>query len=287
MDARFQVSSEYKPFNGRPVLVWTGGNESLSAAEWEFMKKKAEPSFFIFDFEESGAKDYFWKPTITNEVLTFLRDLVIGAASVGNHHFVILADPRVLHAALCDEEHVGKIKTAIQQQHSDETPTWRVSRTYLQHVLVGCRVNEDNVRRPEGQLPWLSTVSYVSRFVWINGNLDKDCNLEDLRPCADEVPTAGDYNLYTGEVFWPGTYSYRDSVSAFQHLYSPLTFAIFDFSKADETASGRMDNELDDCHRYDVPVVLLDPPAKVKRYWEGADCEVSQIFKEIYRRNAR
>jgi hypothetical protein len=259
MTARFRLkeSNEYQPFADRKVFVWSGGNQALADVDREFIRA-AEPSYFVFDFEEPGNKDYFWKPTIEEASKQLLREVCLYALDMRQHFFVILGDPLFLNSVMEDAEHLAMLRGKLKDL-TLSAPVWDYKK-FCKHIFVGCRINKDVTRRPDGTLPWLSTVSLFSRFIWVNGELDDDTELDNLKPCADEVPTAGDYNLFTGDVYWPGTYSYRDSVNAFQHSYHSLTFVIIDFSGDDPKLLRSMERVSDDCFRYDIPFGVVNVP---------------------------
>lgn len=289
MSARFRQkeTSEYKVFADRPAQLWTGGNSPLSSADFEFVRD-AEPSYFIFDCEEPGNRSYFWQPKIEEGDQLFLRSLMAIALDYSKHIIVILADPRLLSAALADPEHEASVRKQVDSR-AGNLPAWASYRRHLGRVFVGCRVNKETISRPEAALPWLSTVPFVSRFVWVDGDLPEDCKLEDLRPCGDEVPYAGDYNLFTGEVYWAGTYLYRDSQNAFQRRLNPLSFVIVDVAGFGEKLPRSVDRVIDECVQYEVPLAILGASEKQRKFWEDDEFPVivSSIIKEISKDEAK
>jgi hypothetical protein len=284
MSVRFRLKepNEYQPFADRPLFVWSGGSQMLTAEDVDFMRE-ADPAYFVFDFEEPGNKDYFWKPKIEEASNHCLRDIFLHALAMRQHFFVILGDPVLLNSALEDPSHLVMMRGSLKVLTSN-APVWDYKK-YCKHIFVGCRVNKDILRHPDGTLPWLSTVSMGSRFIWVNGELDDDTELDNLKPCADEVPTAGDYNIFTGDVYWPGTYSYRDSVNAFQHSYHSLTFVIIDFSNDDQKLFRSMERVSNDCYRYDVPFGAINvPPAGMSTFGEETLADFThRLSKEISR----
>ncbi len=271
---------EYQPFTERPVYVWTGGCNAFQPEDQDIMGS-TEPSYFVFDFEEPGSKDYFWEPKIGEPAKQFLRSICLTALKLRQHFFVILGHPLSLSTSLEDPVHLALLRGELKDIAGGAQP-WDYKK-FCAHILVGTRISADTIRRPDGSLPWLSTISYVSRFIWVNGALDDDCELDNLKPCSDEVPTAGDYNLFTGEVFWAGTYSYRDSVNAFQTAYNPLTFVLLDFTDGGEALSRSHGRVYDDCLRYEKPYAVVNiPQSAVKTFGDETFSEIAErMNKEI------
>lgn len=277
---RPKATSEYLPFADRPAFVWTGGNDQITPSD-EDLLRSTEPAYFIFDFSEPDGQYYFWKPKIDTETVAALRSVCVAALSLSKHFFVILANPILLHAAF---ENDG-FQTSIRD-HLKITAAAKSSqdfRRFCTHILVGCRFNKDTMTYPDGMLPWLSTVPLLSRFIWVDGALDPDVQLDNLKPCADDVPTSGDYDLFTGEVFWPGTYHYRDSDNAFQRLYFPLTFAIVEFPLDSAEALRTLWPLRDGCLEHDIPYCVVNVPQGADKSWgnDGFDEIALGLTKEI------
>lgn len=131
-------------------------------------------------------------------------------------------------------------------------------RRILRHIFVGSVFNSDDNPSLEHCLPWLMTIKYLPTFAYVNGKLDDDFNLEDLRPWSGDTPDHGDFDLFEGISYEVGSYRYRDSDNAFRKSFRPLSLAVFDLNDdLDDEQARYLLSQADAASQKGVPNVLL------------------------------
>lgn len=207
---------------------------------------------FVFDFTS--------EPDRSADVEAFLQDLVIAAISKPEHLFFILAEPKLLSNAFQDffsRPDFGTLEQSMVEPTDPSFPAPRYRRI-LKHIFVGSMFNSDDNSSIEHNLPWLMTVNYLRTFAYVNGKLDDDLNLEDLRPWSGDTPDHGDFDFFEGISYEVGSYRYRDSDNAFRKKFRPLSLAIFCLNDdLDDEQVGHLLSQAETASQKGVPNVLL------------------------------
>lgn len=264
--SRFHLAEpdEYQSlsFDGRPRIVWSGGADIPTQAEMHDLANH-DSAIVILDAKSALHTDEAW--------LAAVRSIVISAVTMPKHFFFVFADPRLLSAALQDIASDPEITLAAKSARVESDPSYMgpVYRRIFRHVFVGARLNKHEITDPDHVLPWISTISWARTFLLIDGPMDRELSLENLKPHSSEVPYPGDFNLYDGQVFWAGTYSYRDSANAHMRTLSPLSLVIFEIGDECTVEDARhIESEADLAAGFSVPH-MLKACEKHSRFAEG------------------
>lgn len=255
MTCQFETTTVDDPFSflryQRPVYQWRGGTD-VSLFSMTSLLQKTEPSVFVFDFRTLPPGD--------TDVGGFFQGLVIAAISKPEHVFFIVAEPKLLAGAFRDlvSRPDFQALAVLHAEPTDRHFAGPVYRRMLKHVFVGSMFNSVDSPALEHGLPWLMTVKFLRTFVYVDGKLDEDLNLDDIRPWNGDTPDHGDFDLFEGISYEVGTYLYRDSDNAFRKSFRPLSLAIFCLSDDlnDEEARHLL-SQADTASQKGVPNVLL------------------------------
>jgi hypothetical protein len=255
MSLPFETTTTSDPFSflryQRPVYQWRGGADSSSLAAASLLQKP-EQSVFVFDFKLSVAGNV--------EVEAFVQDVVIAAMEKPEHLFFIVAEPKLLSNAFQDFFSRPDFMAVADLKLDPTDPPFAAPRyrRILSHIFVGSMFNSADNPSLEHNLPWLMTVKYLRTFAYVNGRLDDDMNLEDLRPWSGDTPDHGDFDLFEGVSYEVGSYRYRDSDNAFRKSFRPLSLAIFDLDDdLDDEQARHLLSQADTASQKGVPNVLL------------------------------
>ncbi|TLX16821.1 hypothetical protein [Rhizobium sp. MHM7A] len=207
---------------------------------------------FVFDFSSVSAGSV--------DVEAFLQDIVFAAISKPEHLFFILAEPKLLSNAFQDFFSRPDFVALEQSMVESTDPSFPAPRyrRILKHIFVGSMFNSEDNPSLEHNLPWLMTVKYLRTFAYVNGKLDDDLNLEDLRPWSGDIPDHGDFDLFEGVSYEVGSYRYRDSDSAFRKSFRSLSLAVFSLNDdLDYKQARHLVAQADTASQKGVPNVLL------------------------------
>lgn len=233
------------------VYQWRGGTD-ISLFTQAHLPQRTDPSVFVFDFGSVAPGN--------SETEAFLGDLVVAALDKRQHLFFIVAEPRLLAKAfenLVDRPDFIEIAKTFAQSTDPSYPAPRYRRI-LKHIFAGSVFNSDDKPSLEHNLPWLMAVKFLRTFAYVNGRLDDDLNLEDLRPWSGDTPDHGDFDLFEGVSYEVGSYRYRDSDSAYRRSFRSLSLAVFCLNDdLDDDNARHLLSQADMASQKGVPNVLL------------------------------
>jgi hypothetical protein len=255
MTIPFEATNASDPFSflryQRPVYQWRGGTD-LSALQNATLLQSPDQSVFVFDFRSAVPGNA--------EVEGFLQELLIEAIPKSGHLFFVLAEPKLLSDAFQDFfSRPDFIAFADSRKEPTDPPLVGPGyRRVLKHIFAGSMFNSEDSFSLEHNLPWLTTVKYLRTFIYVNGKLDDDLNLEDLRPWTGDTPDHGDFDLFEGVSYEVGSYRYRDSDNAFRKSFRPLSLAVFCLNDdLDDPQARHLLSQADTASQKGIPHVLL------------------------------
>jgi hypothetical protein len=255
MTLPFETTTDNDPFSflryQLPIYQWRGGTD-IAAFLNASLIQRPEQSVFVFDFSSEAPGRI--------PVEAFVQDLVIAAISRPEHLFFVLAEPKLLANAFQAFFARTDFKELAQSKREASDPPFAgpVYRRILKHIFVGSKFNSDDNFSLEHNLPWLMAVSFLRTFIYADGQLDEDLNLEDLRPWTGDTPDHGDFDLFAGVSYEVGSYRYRDSDNAFRKAFRPLSLAIFDLKdELDDEQARHLLSQADCASQKGVPNLLL------------------------------
>lgn len=211
------------------------------------------PSCVVVDLQSSERDNTFME----GDLLRFLRK----AMRFDQHRYFIFVDPKILSRVCKAIVNDADDRIFAQGKYSDNEnlSSRAIFERSLAHIFAGYRLAEGSCRYAEEVLPWLVAVDGVSTFLWFQGPIPKEVDVEDLRPCGGSTPKDGDFNLFDGQVYWAGTFSYRDSVNAHMCSMRRLTCMIFEPTQSmSEKQRKEMEYVSDQCNGYDMPHTVLN-----------------------------
>jgi hypothetical protein len=283
MTLPFEATTDNDPFSflryQLPIYQWRGGTDIAAFLDASLIQRP-DQSVFIFDFRSAIAGNI--------EVEAFVQDLVIAVISKPEHLFFVLAEPKLLANAFLEffSRPDFTALAALKREPTDPPFAGPVYRRILKHIFVGSMFNSDDNPSLEHNLPWLMTVAFLRTFAYVNGGLDDDLNLEDLRPWSGDTPDHGDFDLFEGNSYEVGSYRYRDSDNAFRKAFRPLSLAVFDLSdEVDHDQARHLLSQADSASQKGVPNVLLSGGRHqaLRRQQDEHRYEVDEILSFLQR----